>query len=39
MSWRATSPSVEERKRKWVTPGKAAEMVDEPQLRDMLRGF
>ncbi|MGB5559214.1 MAG: NUDIX hydrolase [Paracoccaceae bacterium] len=32
-------PERQERKRKWVTPGKAAEMVDEPQLRDMLRGF
>lgn len=32
-------PEREERKRKWVTPIKAAEMVNEPQLRDILRVF
>jgi len=32
-------PERQERKRKWVSPAKAADMVEEPQLRDMLRGF
>lgn len=32
-------PERQERQRKWVTPKKAAEMVDEPQLREMLRDF
>ena len=32
-------PERAERRRKWVTPGKAAKMVNEPQLRDLLRGF
>lgn len=32
-------PEREERRRKWVSPSKAAEMVDEPQLRELLRGF
>ena len=32
-------PERQERQRKWVTPKKAAEMVDEPQLRKMLRDF
>lgn len=32
-------PERQERQRKWVTPTKAAEMVDEPQLREMLRDF
>ncbi len=32
-------PERDERRRKWVTPRKAAEMVDERQLQDLLRGF
>ncbi len=32
-------PEVDERKRRWVSPKKAAEMVDEPKLRKILRNF
>lgn len=32
-------PEADERRRKWVAPKKAAKMVDEPQLRDILRAF
>ena len=32
-------PEAHERTRKWVSPKDAAEMVREPQLRDLLRGF
>ncbi len=32
-------PERDERRRKWVSPVKAAEMVQEPQLREMLRTF
>lgn len=32
-------PEADERRRKWVSPAKAAEMVDEPELRDLLRTF
>lgn len=32
-------PEREERRRKWVSPARAAEMVDEPELQDMLRDF
>ena len=30
-------PEADERTRKWFAPSKAAEMVDEPELRDILR--
>ena len=30
-------PECHERQRKWVTPGAAANMVNEPQLQDILR--
>ncbi len=32
-------PERAERRRKWVTPARAAEMVDEPELREILRNF
>lgn len=32
-------PEAHERDRRWVRPKKAAEMVDESQLRDLLRKF
>ena len=32
-------PERRERKRKWVTPRKAAAMVDDPELRRLLREF
>lgn len=32
-------PECHERKRSWVSPKQAAMMVDEPELRDLLRGF
>ncbi|MFQ6548925.1 NUDIX hydrolase [Aestuariibius sp. 2305UL40-4] len=32
-------PEKHERRRKWFTPEKAADKVDEPGLADMLRGF
>lgn len=32
-------PEARERKRKWVSPGKAAEMVLEPELARMIRDF
>ena len=32
-------PQKSERQRRWVKPEEAAEMVDEPELRDILRAF
>lgn len=32
-------PEADERRRKWVRPQEAAEMVQEPELQDILRGF
>ena len=32
-------PEVDQRERKWVSPEEAAEMVDEPELKDLLRAF
>lgn len=32
-------PESDERERKWVSPGKAAKMVSEPALKDILRDF
>ena len=32
-------PEAHERKRRWVAPAKAAEMVDEPGLRALLQRF
>lgn len=32
-------PERAERRRKWVAPAKAAEMVDEPELQELLRQF
>lgn len=32
-------PEAEERRRKWVAPGEAAEMVDEPELGSILRSL
>lgn len=32
-------PEKAERRRRWVRPRKAAKMVDEPELRELLRGF
>lgn len=32
-------PEAHERKRKWVSPDKAAEMVREPELQELLRGL
>ena len=32
-------PEAHERKRKWVTPAEVAEMVDEPELKDILAAF
>lgn len=32
-------PEARERRRLWVTPGKAAKLVDEPELQDILRKF
>lgn len=34
-----TYPEVEERTRNWMAPQKAAELVDEPGLKAILRGF
>ena len=34
-----TYPEVDERTRKWVTPDEAAHMVDEPDLKAILRAF
>lgn len=35
----ANYPEVEERKRKWLRPKKAAALVDEPDLAHMIRNF
>lgn len=35
----ATFPEAKERIRKWVTPSEAADMVDEPGLKELLRNF
>ena len=32
-------PEVDQRERRWVTPAEAAEMVDEPELKAILRDF
>lgn len=32
-------PEAEERTRKWVTPVEAAELVDEPELKELLAAF
>lgn len=32
-------PEREERRRRWFSPKKAAQKVDEPELRELLRGF
>nr|WP_319247548.1 NUDIX hydrolase [uncultured Celeribacter sp.] len=32
-------PEASERKRNWVSPERAAELVDEPELKDLLRSF
>ena len=32
-------PEADERTRRWVSPSEAANMVDEPGLRDILRNF
>lgn len=32
-------PEAEEREQKWVSPKQAAEMVQEPQLQELLRNF
>jgi len=32
-------PEEGQRKRKWLSPKKAAQRVDEPELKDLLRGF
>jgi len=32
-------PEASQRKRKWVSPAEAANMVQEPQLQDMLRSL
>ena len=32
-------PEVDERRRKWFSPKKAAQKVDEPELQELLRGF
>ncbi len=34
-----TYPEVDERRREWMAPGTAAELVDEPQLKEILRGL
>lgn len=34
-----TFPESNERERKWVTPAKAADLVEEPELQEILRKF
>ncbi len=36
---RSDYPEAKERQRAWFTPKEAAELVDEPQLQDILRAF
>ncbi len=36
---RSDYPEARQRQRAWFTPGEAAQLVDEPQLKDILRAF